>query len=112
LEGEVKSANYAPVYLALYPKLADLVRSHGYALAVHGTMGRDFDLIAVPWVTVPSEPERVVEALMSTFRLKPVGWFTWKEHHRRVLTLSIAHGECFLDLSFTPSLSGREALGA
>lgn len=98
----MKSANYAPVYLAIYPKLADLVRSHGWALAVHGTMGRDFDLIAVPWVTSPITPEEVVESIIKTFAVKPVGWFELKEHNRRVITLSIGYGECFLDLSFTP----------
>lgn len=47
----MKPANNAPFYAAgLYPKLADIFRSHGYALAVHGSVGTDFDLIAVPWV--------------------------------------------------------------
>lgn len=32
----MKSANFAPIYLGLYPPLAELVRKHGYALAAHG----------------------------------------------------------------------------
>ena len=46
----MKPANRAAVYAAaLYPDLAEIAREHGYALAVHGSLARDFDLIAVPW---------------------------------------------------------------
>ena len=38
-------------------------RTHGYALAVHGSQMRDFDLIAVPWVEEASAPEMLVEAI-------------------------------------------------
>src|SRR5271154_4799160 len=45
----VKPANNGPFYAAgLYPKLAEVFRSHGYALAVHGSLASDFDLVAVP----------------------------------------------------------------
>lgn len=38
----MKPPNYAPVYAAaLYPDLAELFRSHGYALACHGSLARD-----------------------------------------------------------------------
>ena len=30
--------------------LCDVAREMGYALALHGSMNRDMDLIAVPWV--------------------------------------------------------------
>ena len=39
------ASGYASVYAMLIP----IARAHGYALAVHGTMNRDLDLIAVPW---------------------------------------------------------------
>ena len=38
-------------------------RSHGYALAVHGSQMRDLDLIAVPWIEEASTPEVLVEAI-------------------------------------------------
>ena len=37
----MKDPSYAPTYCALYPALANIARSHGYALAIHGTLGRD-----------------------------------------------------------------------
>lgn len=99
----MKPANYAPTYCALYPALADLVRTHGYALAIHGTLGRDMDLIAVPWVLLPDEPQDVVDAITRTFAVKEVGTPEVREHKRLVYTLSLAFSECFIDLSFTPN---------
>lgn len=53
----------AASYAALYPLLAEKVRPLGYALAIHGSMARDMDLVAVPWVRKPERPERVFEAI-------------------------------------------------
>lgn len=33
----------------LLPALREVARRHGYAIAVHGSLERDIDLIAVPW---------------------------------------------------------------
>ena len=50
--------NYGPVYAAaLYPDLASLFHRHGYALAVHGSLARDFDLVGVPWGEIVAEPD-------------------------------------------------------
>jgi len=38
------------MYLTYFPKLRDIANKHGYALAFHGSVRRDFDLILVPWV--------------------------------------------------------------
>jgi len=50
-------------YAVLYPKLVKAARAKGYALAIHGSMVRDFDLIAVPWVEDAAEPLELVFAL-------------------------------------------------
>lgn len=55
--------SYALVYAALIPRLQDIARSHGYALAVHGSMATDFDLVAIPWVEEASKGELLVRAL-------------------------------------------------
>ena len=65
----MKPPNFAPLYAALYPEIAEVARSHGYALAVHGRMARDFDLIAVPWAESVSEPGAVVAELVRDFAL-------------------------------------------
>lgn len=98
----MKPANFAPIYCALYPELAEICREHGYALAVHGSMARDFDLVAIPWIEVPSDPQVVVDEIVKTFAIKQTGNPEMHEHGRLVYTLSVSFGECFLDLSFMP----------
>ena len=103
----MKPANYAPVYCALYPKIAEIARTHGYALAVHGSMDRDFDVVCIPWTENPSEPKVVVDELTSKFALWNHGFNPGiKLHGRLVWTLTIGHGQCFIDLSFMPIVVG------
>ena len=102
----MKPANNAPFYAAgLYPKLAEIFRSHGYALAVHGSVGTDFDLIAVPWVDEAGDPADVIKEVTSKFAFdkipdqhKP----TPKPHSRLAWKLFLSFGDCSLDISFTP----------
>ena len=98
----MKSASYAPIYCSLYPDLAQVVRTKGYALCVHGSMQRDFDLVCIPWVKNPAQPEEVVETLTKSFELVVIGDPVVKFHGRKIWTLSLGFGECFLDLSFMP----------
>lgn len=95
--------SYAPMYCAMYPDLAALVRKHGYALSVHGSLQRDFDLICIPWTEEPSSSEEVVAEIVTEFAVRSIGDPEIKLHGRQVYTLSIGYGECFMDLSFMPS---------
>ena len=94
---------FAPVYAAMYPEIAETVRRHGYALAIHGSLQRDFDLIAIPWVNQPSTVNDVIDSLVSEFDLKLIGAGTVHPHGRTVYTLSCGWGECALDLGFMPA---------
>lgn len=95
--------SYAPVYAAAaYPEFAVLFREHGYALAVHGSLQRDFDLIAIPWVESPSPPEVIIEAITSKWAIHHIGKVGEKLHGRRAYTLVIGYGHCTIDLSFMP----------
>lgn len=58
----------AAAYAALYPMLVSIARRHGYALAIHGTVARDFDLIAVPWIEEVSEPLTLIKAIKKATR--------------------------------------------
>lgn len=99
----MKPANYAPVYAGLYPELAEIARSHGYAMAVHGSFARDADLICIPWVASAADPQAVVDAITSEFVIKKIDSDpVVREHGRIVYTLLIAAPGCFIDLSFTP----------
>lgn len=103
---EVKP-NYAPCYTAgMYPELAKIFVDHGYALAVHGSMARDFDLIGVPWTDEAAEPEVVMQAIQARFRVLRVGEPEQKKHGRICYTVNVSFGHCYMDLSFMPK---REA---
>ncbi|OHD28233.1 MAG: hypothetical protein A2Y38_25250 [Spirochaetes bacterium GWB1_59_5] len=102
--------SYAPVYAAaLYPDLAAIAKTHGYALAVHGSLQRDFDLIAVPWTVGASNPCDVLDAITDAFAIRlitPKDKGNDKPHGRSAFTISIGHGECALDISFMPRAAG------
>lgn len=50
-------------YEALIVPLREAARAHGYALAVHGTLARDIDLVAIPWTGAAVAPRVLAEAL-------------------------------------------------
>lgn len=107
----MKRPTYAPVYAAaLYPGLAEVAKRYGYALAVHGSVQRDFDLIAIPWTPEATDPQVVVTAICGEFAITQLGNPTVKEHGRLAFTVSIGFGECFLDLSFMPRSGERSAV--
>ena len=57
------SAVIAPFYAVLYPTLCEIARSHGYSLAIHGTLGRDLDLIATPWTDEATDALTLITSL-------------------------------------------------
>lgn len=83
----------------MYPDLAAIFQRHGYALAVHGSLARDFDLIAVPWVDEASEPSKVLEEVASCFAVALVGEPEIRGI-RSIYTLACGFGDCAIDLSF------------
>lgn len=104
----MKDPNYAPMYCALYPGLCEITRAHGYALAVHGSLARDMDLVCIPWTHDAAEPQTVVDAILKRFHVEQhFGWKP-KDHGRLVTTITVGFGECFLDLSFMPRLWTEE----
>jgi len=103
----MKPANFAPVYACVYPKLADIARSHGYALAAHGSLARDFDLVCIPWAEIVSDPQEVVDDVVDSFAFRQVGAPEQKEHRRIAYTISFDFGECRLDLSFMPAATAK-----
>ncbi|WP_316389508.1 hypothetical protein [Enterobacter cloacae] len=89
----MKPANLAPVYCALYPALAEIARKHGYAMAIHGTMARDFDLICIPWVETPSKPEEVVAEITATYATTDITNPGYKHHGRLAYSVCFGFGE-------------------
>ena len=105
---------YAAVYAAaLYPDLCKLFQKHGYALAVHGSLARDFDLIAVPWAETVTDHQTVLRELLATYAfhlLDELDKPDVRNHGRLAYTISVGFGECAVDISFfnpCPSVSIR-----
>jgi hypothetical protein len=57
----------AVLELALEP-MRTAARGYGYTLAVHGSLARDIDLVAVPWTDGAAEKEELAETLMGVLR--------------------------------------------
>lgn len=106
----------AAAYVALYPMLLQIANDHGYALAVHGSLHRDFDLIAVPWVESASDALTLMRAIRRKTRTvtghensdrkcakdcSP----TEKPHGRRAYSLHVTNSGMYggyLDISVMP----------
>lgn len=102
----MKPANNAPFYASIYAKLAEEVRAMGYALAIHGSLGRDFDLICIPWIERPQDPERVVDRLVQRFALRRLDGDPEIKHHGRMAYTMVflgGWGDLHLDLQFMPA---------
>jgi hypothetical protein len=50
-------------YRSILPKVLQAARAEGYAIGVHGSLRRDLDLIAVPWIEQHSNKEQLVRAI-------------------------------------------------
>lgn len=108
-----RSAAYTLVYASCLPQLKEVARERGYALAVHGSMKRDLDLVAIPWVENASSAAELAEAIRDAvngqFReleyvapspqQKPHGRLAWSIYMRP------EGGSPYIDLSIMPRLS-------
>lgn len=100
-----KKPTYAPAYVVgIYPALAEKARGLGYALALHGSLKRDLDLIAVPWTDDASDPDALLAAMMATFDVStnnPMGLPEAKPHGRMCWTIPLWWG-AYIDLAVMP----------
>ena len=104
----MKPPSKAPIYMMMYRGLCDIARKHGYALAVHGSMNCDLDVVAIPWVESPHTAKEVATALHKHVLMcgydekpnlvergllaerKPHGRKAWKFHYKEDLALDIS----------------------
>lgn len=56
----------ALIFATYLASLQQIARECGYALAVHGSMATDLDLIAVPWVPEAVSAEELIERLRAS----------------------------------------------
>lgn len=99
----MKPPNNAPIYACVYAGFAEIVRSHGYALAVHGSLAADFDVVCIPWAPEVSDPDVVVQSILEKYAIHQSDCSPETKHHGRIAyTLNFKFGETRLDLSFMP----------
>lgn len=92
------------VYAIIYQICVRVGREHGYAMALHGSMARDLDIIAVPWTEDAADADTLLGALKtaleaysdSDHKREP----GVKPHGRVAHTLDLWGG--FIDLSVMP----------
>ena len=106
----MKPPTLAAVYLGLYPVLVEVAREHGYALAAHGTISRDLDLVAIPWIDAACQPNELVGALgdrikFTTHPFDGARGPVTKPHGRLGWTIGLDNG-AFIDLSVMPMRAG------
>ena len=91
--------------------IRDIAWGCGYAIGVHGSIRRDIDLIAAPWITYATDDEVLARSIAESVN----GWIlyreghpTWgaKPHGRRAYTIMLRepHARTYLDLSVMPRL--------
>jgi hypothetical protein len=51
------------IYTYMMEGLKDIAKVYGYNLLVHGSMNRDLDLIAIPWIDEPRPEIDLIQAL-------------------------------------------------
>lgn len=91
------------------PDLRLTARGCGYALALHGSLARDIDLIAIPWAEQADDPDYLLDRLCGVLSgklgraLREKAW-TDKPHGRRACTI-ILPGMCpEIDFSVMPRI--------
>lgn len=62
-EDHIRRARY--LVKVLLPALREIARRNGYALAVHGSLERDIDLIAAPWREGAAPAEELIRDIFT-----------------------------------------------
>ena len=90
------------LYEGLLPRLRETARQCGYGLGVHGSMQRDLDLIAIPWVEKPMKPITLARRLQKTAcgASSKISWT--KKPSGRISTSLFIGTQAYLDLSVMP----------
>ena len=89
-------------YAALYPRLRQRARELGYALALHGSLAKDLDVLAVPWVEDAAAPHALVRALTEAAGGSCADPGTTMPHGRRAFTIRLGKTGGYVDLSIVP----------
>jgi hypothetical protein len=99
----------ALTYLAAYPFIQEVAADCGYALAPHGSLVTDFDIVAIPWTEDALHAEEFIAAYVKRFAevyAEPIDSVVGPElkpHGRKAWCLAIGSG-LYLDISVMPNI--------
>ena len=98
------------VYSIYFGILQDIAKQYGYALALHGSMRRDLDLVAIPWTEQTGKVEEMLWEFKSAVGFtknalhvdgKPWDSIEHKPHGR--IAYTIVSGTRSIDVSIIPT---------
>lgn len=92
-------------YVCHVPRITALAREYGYAIAIHGSLQKDLDLVAVPWSEVATDAETLVMAICEIVGgfILPHQEALLKPHGRIAWTIHLGAG-LWIDLSVMPRI--------
>jgi hypothetical protein len=112
MKGKCMSDMISLVYATMLPGLKKIAEKHGYALSIHGSMLRDFDLVAIPWTHECSPGADLIKAIadaLSCYQGGPVTGPEQKPHDRQAWIIPLGAGLA-LDISVMPRVDPGESL--
>lgn len=99
------------IYAQILPRIREAAKGLGYAIAIHGSLARDLDLLAVPWVEEAATAEELIEIVREAVGGYVIGGpgisgeiaedATEKPHGRRSWNICWG-GRPFIDISVMP----------
>lgn len=89
------------IYAVILGDLQQVARDNGYSLAVHGSLTRDFDLIAIPWTEEACDAETLIQKIHWAIRAQSETEPEDKPHGRRAWFLCLDCG-LGIDISVMP----------
>lgn len=91
----------AAVYAWILPCLQKVGRELGYAVAVHGSLQRDLDVLCAPWTDKAVSAKRLVDEFHKRLggRLQPA---VQKPHGRKAWAIVLDRTHFYVDVSVMP----------
>lgn len=100
------------IYGQILPRIRAAAKDLGYAIAIHGSLKRDLDLLAVPWIEEAGDPLALVKAVADEVggyvigdRVDERGYISdhpTEQPHGRMSWNICWGGKVFIDLSVMP----------
>jgi hypothetical protein len=114
----MKDVSPALAFALLIPELQKAGREVGYAIAVHGSLARDLDVVAIPWTDEAVSAERLIMHLLAaidgrlrngatrnedgTWTPAPASVPSVKPHGRLAWSIHVGHDGLYIDVSVMP----------